>query len=161
MNSQFKPTKGARLSQEQVDRYAPHILELRQEKEVGLKPMDLVDDARDADSPLHDYFEWDDDVAAERWRNSQAKYLLRHINTLFEKDDQMLEVRLWHSVVVDERSVYADLGTIVTSEELTAQMVARALREVEIWTDKYKLYSELEKFAGQIAKLLKERLAEN
>ena len=36
----------------------------------------LVDAARDADSPLHDYFEWDDSTAAHQWRITQARALI-------------------------------------------------------------------------------------
>jgi len=33
--------------------------------------------ARDSDNPLHDYFEWDDDKAAEKYRIMQARALIR------------------------------------------------------------------------------------
>jgi hypothetical protein len=36
----------------------------------------LVNAARDDDSPLHDYFEWDDTTAAHQWRITQARALI-------------------------------------------------------------------------------------
>lgn len=39
----------------------------------------VLDDARDASSPLHRYFTWDDDEAAHRWRLRQAGVLLRSV----------------------------------------------------------------------------------
>lgn len=40
-------------------------------------PAVLLDDARDPSSPFHEYFEWDDDEAAERYRLAQASQLIR------------------------------------------------------------------------------------
>jgi hypothetical protein len=44
-----------------------------------LNPAALVDDARPEDSPLHPAFEWDDDEAAERYREDQARSLIRSV----------------------------------------------------------------------------------
>jgi hypothetical protein len=38
---------------------------------------DIVDAARPDDAPLHRYFEWDDGVAAERYRETQARHMAR------------------------------------------------------------------------------------
>lgn len=52
----------------------------RLEQENGnLREQDVVDDARDPASPLHDFFEWDDDVAAQQYRLSQARLLIRRV----------------------------------------------------------------------------------
>lgn len=44
-----------------------------------LRPRDVVEDARNPLSPLHDQFEWDDGVAAERFRLVQARRLIRSV----------------------------------------------------------------------------------
>lgn len=41
-----------------------------------LRPADIVADARSTDSPLHELFEWDDTLAAELYRLSQATRIL-------------------------------------------------------------------------------------
>ncbi len=43
----------------------------------SLTPALVVDAARDPEHPLHSRFEWDDGVAAEKWRLEQASQLLR------------------------------------------------------------------------------------
>ncbi len=51
-----------------VDREFDRIYE-----EHGTVTTDLVlETARDSRSPLHDYFDWDDAVAGEKWRQAQA-----------------------------------------------------------------------------------------
>ena len=52
-------------------------LEAVREEHGALTPALLVDVARDPDHPLHPRFEWDDSVAAEKWRLEQAGQLLR------------------------------------------------------------------------------------
>lgn len=39
----------------------------------------VVADAKSADSPLHDQFEWDDSIAADRYRIEQARTLIRSV----------------------------------------------------------------------------------
>lgn len=43
----------------------------------SLTPALVVDVARDPEHPLHSRFEWDDTLAAEKWRIEQAGQLLR------------------------------------------------------------------------------------
>ena len=44
-----------------------------------LDPRDVVDEARDPGSVLHDKFEWDNDTAAEGYRLDQARQLIRTV----------------------------------------------------------------------------------
>ena len=55
-------------------------IELQRLEENGkLDPKEVVDAARDTISPLHDYFEWDDDKAADAYRLEQARTLIRRV----------------------------------------------------------------------------------
>ncbi len=53
-----------------------HLQAIRDER-GALTPALVVDTARDPEHPLHSRFEWDDSVAAEKWRLEQASQLLR------------------------------------------------------------------------------------
>jgi len=53
-----------------------HLQAIRDEHGT-LTPALVVDLARDPEHPLHSRFEWDDSVAAEKWRLEQAGQLLR------------------------------------------------------------------------------------
>jgi hypothetical protein len=44
-----------------------------------ITPQEVVAAARSAEHPLHPVFEWDDTVAAEGYRKSQARDLLRSV----------------------------------------------------------------------------------
>ncbi len=53
-----------------------HLQAIRDER-GALTPALVVDTARDPEHPLHSRFDWDDTVAAEKWRLEQASQLLR------------------------------------------------------------------------------------
>ncbi len=59
---------------------------IRKSKGGILVPKDVVDDARPEDAILHPAFEWDNDAAAEMYRENQARSLLRNI-VLIEKEE--------------------------------------------------------------------------
>ncbi len=53
-----------------------HLQAIRDER-GALTPALVVETASDPAHPLHSRFEWDDSVAAEKWRLEQASQLLR------------------------------------------------------------------------------------
>lgn len=48
-----------------------------QDRHGRITPRSVVDDARNPESPLHGFFEWDDSKAAEAYRLDQARALIR------------------------------------------------------------------------------------
>jgi hypothetical protein len=53
-----------------------------------LTPSVVLDDASNPGSPLHAFFEWDDTVAANRYRVDQAGHLIRSIQVTFVDVEQ-------------------------------------------------------------------------
>lgn len=47
-----------------------------------LTPDAVVASAKRATSPLHGYFTWDNDAAAEQWRREQARALIRSVQVI-------------------------------------------------------------------------------
>ena len=63
-----------------------------------LTPALVVQTARDPDHPLHGRFEWDDSVAAEKYRLSQGGELIRSIKISYRDDrGEYKDVRQYHS----------------------------------------------------------------
>lgn len=58
-------------------------LESIKAKRNALTPELVLEDARQKKSPLHQFFEWDDDVAAEKYRLDQAGHLIRSVQVTF------------------------------------------------------------------------------
>lgn len=63
-----------------------------------ITPALLVEEARNENSVLHSFFEWDDSVAAESYRRSQAAHLLRNIEVKVVKDGNPLNIRVYETI---------------------------------------------------------------
>lgn len=125
---------------------------------IGLTPKTLLDANRDEDTPLHDYFEWRDDVAAEKYRESQASYIIRSIIIVSDEENKPT-VRAYNSVVIDTKPTYKHIDTIVKSVDLTQQMLESAKNELFAFQTKYNAlrnYAELSEVFTVINKLRKD-----
>jgi hypothetical protein len=71
--------------------------EIREQHGV-LTPTVVLGVASNPDHPLHDQFEWDDTVAAHRFRVSQARRIIQATRIERITDDQVLRVRAYVSV---------------------------------------------------------------
>ena len=54
----------------------------------GLVPAVIVDEARPEDAPLHDAFLWDDEAAGERYRQWQARDMIRSIRVVYAEAEE-------------------------------------------------------------------------
>jgi len=52
-----------------------------------LQPAAVVDESRPDEAPLHPVFEWDDEQAAERYREHQAASLIKRVKVVVEPTD--------------------------------------------------------------------------
>ena len=52
----------------------------------GLTPATVVEEARPKDAPLHNAFEWRDKKAGEKYREWQARHMIRSIRVRFDED---------------------------------------------------------------------------
>lgn len=119
-----------------------HIESLRQERGGRLAPTDLVADATYDDSPLHDLFEWDDEVAAHEHRLTQARYIIRSIVVTVESSPESAPVRAFVSVVKDDERFYTHIEYAMTEEDLRAQVIGKAYKEMQDWRKRYKDLSD-------------------
>lgn len=147
MKEKYKAIGETRISDAKARRYGERIAKLM-EGTGYTTPRIVVNDARDPKSPLHDYFEWDQKVAAEKWRIEQAGYLLRHISIEVLGNDKQ-EIRGFYSVTpssdmhASEPKVYVSLNTILTDKDKRDEVIAYALRELNGWMQRYNQYKEM------------------
>jgi hypothetical protein len=102
----------------------------RLEQENGdLNPSDVVDSARDPTSPMHDFFEWDDTIAAEQWRMSQARLLIRRVKIqVLVRDIPMDVMRYVRNP--EEPGRYSDIVRIRTDEDRSRRVVIDEMSRV-------------------------------
>ena len=113
------------------------------EKTVGLTPKNLLDANRAENAPLHSEFEWNDGIAAEKYRENQARHIIACLCVRAETTtgEQSEPVRAFLKTAPE--SEYQSLNVILQSADSHSAMLATALRELKALQNKYKMLSEL------------------
>lgn len=117
-------------------------------------PRLIVDSARDPDSPLHRFFEWDDSAAAEKYRLSQASDLIRRVQVFVTKDGVKQPVRVYASVVRDDVRGYEEITEVLKDEVSAASFMDAMRRDLESVIRRYEMYEWCEKSIGLLKKAI-------
>lgn len=156
----YKARKHAPFSDEKAQIYGECIEQIIATKK-GARPIDVVNVAMDVHSPLHSYFEWDDELASNKYRVWQARQLQAQILTVVvtPSGDEISQRAFLNVSVVTETTkepIYVTIKEALTNEEYRAQTLAKALEEIELWCNKYKDYRELIPIFTAIAEVNKQ-----
>lgn len=120
-----------------------------------LTPELVVQRSRDPASALHQFFEWDDDQAAEKFRLVQAGALIRRVKLTIVRastDNKVVifgSVREWVSPQSERKSKanpgggYAAVQTVLSDEDRRADLIATARSELMSLRRKYETLEEL------------------
>lgn len=112
------------------------------ENTVGLTPKTLLEANRDAGAVLHDEFEWNDDVAAEKYRVHQAGQIIRMLCVVPEiEGSEAVPIRAYFPT--SENKTYERIDVIVKDEDKYAELLASAYSELNAFTKKYQMLKEL------------------
>lgn len=114
------------------------LLDLAAAHGGALSPQLVVETARDPTSPLHSLFEWDDQVAAEKFRIVQARIVLRiAIPTYDHSNSEPVPIRLFTSVAAlrghnaDEHPSYLPSITLMSNEDRRQMLVSQKLSQAK------------------------------
>lgn len=111
-----------------------------------ITPKAILDFARDENSELHKCFEWDNDLAAEKYRKIQAGNVIRMLY-VEPKSEDAPPVR---ALSRTSNTVYQPTRTFLKNQNEYEDLLKRALSELESFRLKYKTLSELEQVFEQI-----------
>lgn len=150
--AKYQPAKGAMYSKKQATALGRVLESLGQH----VTPAQVVESARSVRSPIHGMFEWDNTAAAEQYRLWQARSHVNHLEICIETPDGDIETRAYHSVVIvnadDRVRGYSHMSDVRNSPALADQVIAKALRELDGWQQRYDEYRDV---FGQIFKAIK------
>jgi hypothetical protein len=153
----YRWKEGARLPASVDAQKAGEELERIRVKHNGrLEPEWVVHNAKSPRNPLHDLFEWDDNVAAQNWRIDQARSVIRSVEVVVEQAPEAKQVRAFVSVVQERDRSYTSVQHAMSDENLRKQVLMQALAELEAWR---KRYAELVELATVFASIDEARAA--
>lgn len=138
-NIKFKETP--KYNKEVID----EILLVKEQS--GLTAKNLVERARNKNSPLHNLFDWDNESAGDKYRVQQAIWIINDIKFYVEDKELYAFENVSFNVIEEnsevEKREYLSLPEILSKEELREKMIRRALNEAEYWNNRYHDLKEL------------------
>ena len=135
----YKFKSGTRLK---VSAQAAGELCAKLESQGKLTPHEVVEASRPDDAPLHAAFEWNDNIAAEKYRETQAGYIIRSIEVVIEEASE--PTRAFQSIVITEgEREYREITRILSIQSDREQLLAAARHELAAFKRKYKVLEEL------------------
>jgi len=130
------------------------LRKLREKNDGFVSARQVVEAARSEKHPLHDDFDWDDGRAAELYRETTARSIIRslRVEVRIIGEEKPSEPQRVHVAVRTEKKNaddklrrYADIKDIVSDEEYRNQMLFDAFRLLSGIMDRYR---ELDELAG-------------
>ncbi len=120
------------------------------EQTVGLTPQNLVDASRSEDAPMHKAFEWDDEIAGEKWRTHQARNYINHLEIII--DDK--EVPATRAFVQYETSdaKYEHILTVLSDPVKSNSFFELGMKMLN---DFKRRFADVQEFASVIAEIEK------
>lgn len=132
MTKKYKAGLGAPFGKAAAQKIGERIEVLMAKKGGEVVPSDVVEDARKKTSPMHRYFDWDDSVAAEKYRLSQARKILRSIVEVIVVRKKPQEHRSFYNVDKSKgKSCYVSLQRVVAEPDFLEQLVSEAQQGIE------------------------------
>lgn len=117
-----------------------------------------------AGKALHAHFEWDDSVAANKWRREQASTLIRSITVVYRKanpdakdgDTRAHSIRVFQSVATEDGYVYEPLDKVMENPFLRNLKLSEMERE---WVALHERWQDFAEFADMVKRDLEKREA--
>ena len=148
MDAKWKP--GSQHKVEAVVAYQAIEALKKKENRDSIDPESLVNAAKAKRHPLHTEFEWDDSVAGHEYRLTQARSIIRHIIIPAETSKTGRNVRMYEMERLPAqpgerrpKAVYKTTEDILRDPESRAALLARALRELMAFRNRFRGLQEL------------------
>lgn len=137
----YEFSDGARFQSGAVQNAAEvgkHLELLRLQCKGELTPQDVLADAKNNNSPLHSFFEWDEGAAAEQYRLQQARGLIRSVVAIYTDDTQpAVRTRAYVHIAEPSAPHYREAGHAMSQKKTRDMVLQRAWRELQAWRRRY------------------------
>lgn len=151
----YRAHKGSVFTDSQAQEIGDNLEVIRQFHDGELTPEQVLEFASKESSQLHKYFEWDDSVAAEKYRLNQAGQMVRAVYVEIETISGPTETRAFVSIKShkDNKRRYTTISEAIDDEDYRDQIIADAARQLTMWRNKYNQYQEFKPVISAIDRL--------
>ena len=157
--NKYKATNGAGFPQEEAQTIGEFLEKLTEERGGQLVPQEIVDAAEDTHSPIHNYFEWNNELAGKEYRKYQARRLINHIviiNAVQQKAFYSIKVPIEEKGVLKTTQAYMTQERVLSIKDYRQQTLDSAIKQIEYWHKQYESFNELSKIHVAIEITVKE-----
>lgn len=121
------------------------VLEDIEKKNGEVTAESFLEESREPSSPTHSMFEWDDSVAAEKYRLRQSSQIINQLEISVEVGEietvtAFVNVK---SKSVKDSGSFVNIRSAMSDEEYRKQVLDNALAELKSFKKRYAQYSEL------------------
>ena len=121
------------------------VLEKIERRNGSVTTKAFLEESRSKKCPTHFMFEWDDTIAAEKYRLSQAAMIINQIECVVEGVSDPVPAFVNVKVKsVKKSAVFINIETAIADDEMRAQLLQNALRELKAFEKKYQGLQELD-----------------
>ena len=116
------------------------IERIKSENGGSVTKRQLWESQKDSDSVLHDFFTWDNEVAADKYRDCEARDLIRNIKVVYVNDKgEEAKVRAFSSVKGESypSRVFVQTLSAMESEGTRAEILQQAYDGLVAWRNKW------------------------
>ena len=116
-------------------------------------PDDIVELAKDESTELHKCFEWDDTIAAEKWRKHTARLICCSLQVVVEKEEKE---PVTYRLIQNDRSeqAYKPVTMTVRNDAEYERLLKQAKLELKAFKERYKKITELETVIDEIDRIV-------
>lgn len=146
----YKIRAGAPFKQEDAGPIAAELMRLTRENNGALTAQQVLESAQDPLSPLHQYFEWDAQKAAQRYRLVQARTIIKSVSYSVKTGKVVIDtaafVRIFNNDELPKANrgpAYIPIPTAIEVVDFQQQVLMRALQELKSFQARYKNLSEV------------------
>lgn len=127
--------------------YKKELLRIKS-KRKKLNAYVVVEEAKKADNPLHDFFEWDDSEAGKKWRLHQARKLITQIVQIVEIEGRESLQRTFWAPQKENPSKqiecdYVTLDEALRKKDYRQKILAQIIEHLENTTEMMRMFKRL------------------
>lgn len=126
------------------------------ESPEGLSDKTLLEASRAKNAPLHNEFEWNNGVAAEKYRLIQAQRIIQNVYIVYTTDGEEREEKRERAYVSvpGGKTAYVSLKSAMTNDEWKKHLLEDARQDAERFLAKYRRLQELADINNAISAFL-------
>ena len=131
-------------------------MERLSQTEQGLTAKTLLEANIPTTAPLHYDYEWDNEIAANLWREQQSRVFIDSCEVVVQiaESNETTHIRALH--ITTEKGKYEPLTLIVQNKTKYQALLESAKGELRAFERKYKILSELQPIFTAINDVVKE-----